>query len=346
MAIRKSAAGAIHQLIADLADPDPAARETAAARLSVIGERAVAHLVDAFRNTPSAVARAEMLRILASTRDRRGLTLALEVLATGTADPGVAAAAIQVLSRFVDDESAEALDALGAIVLDEARPEAERLAAWAALAGVPPRVLAPIRQRLTTDGSETLRAVALADVPPSSTAAPPLTALVDAALSGRPVDPATLAAAFDCATDEIPVPALHQLVEELGVRERVAPGEADRLEWVNARAAVHDALAARGSRVAVYDVRETIAASAGSLPNGFLAAAAQVGDAACLESIAEALARMPAIIDRTEHAWRDRLIAAGRAIVAREKITRRQAVGQRLARKHPEIARVLFARQQ
>lgn len=342
MAIRKSAAGTIHQLIAELADPDQSRREAAAARLAVIGERAVSHLIDAFRASSSSVARVHMLQVIESTHDRRGLTLALQVLGLEPRDPAVTVSALHLLGTFVDDEGTEAVDALGAVVLDEARPEAERLAAWSAIARMPARTLTPIRKRLEADPSAAVQAAARQqpDAPAPSVS---LASLVDAVLSGGPVDPAALAAALPRSPQEIPIPALHQMIEEVAARERAAPGAADRQEWLNARAAVHQTLAGRGSRVALYDVRDTLASASGPLPQGFLVAAALVGDASCLERIAEALARIPDRLDRHEQEWRDQLVAAGRAIVSRERLTRRQAVVRRLARKHQAITRVLFA---
>ena len=59
-----------------------------------------------------------------------------------------------------------------------------------------------------------------------------------------------------------------------------------RAAWQNARGALHQALALRGSRVAVYDLRETIEQSRGPLPTSFVAALHVVGDASCLEPIA------------------------------------------------------------
>jgi hypothetical protein len=162
-------------------------------------------------------------------------------------------------------------------------------------------------------------------------------------LSGDSVDPAALVEALQRSTEDIAIPALHQLIEEIGGRERGAAVQADRDEWTKARAAVHGVLARRGSRVALYDVRDTLASASGALAEGFLAAAELVGDAPCLESIADALARVPARLDRHEQQWRDRLVRAGRAIVSREGLTRRHAVVKRLTRKHPDVVRVLLA---
>jgi hypothetical protein len=342
VAIRKSAAGAIHHLIAELADPDAAVRDAAGARLAIIGERAVSHLIDAFRVSPSAVARAHMLQVIETTHDRRGVTLAIEVLAARPGDPIVVPAAIHLLGAFIEDEGTEPLDALGTIVLDTGRPEAERLAAWSAIARMPAWTHAPIRARLRTDANPILRAIADLD-PREPAPGPSARGLVDAALSGDPVDPAALVEALQRSPDDVAVPVLHQLIEELGGRERRSAVQADRDEWTKARAAVHGVLAGRGSRVALYDVRDTLASASGPLPDGFLSAAGLLGDAACLESIADALARVPARLDRHEQQWRDRLVAAGRAIVSREGLTRRHAAVKRLTRKHPDVVRVLLA---
>ncbi|MEW5984479.1 MAG: hypothetical protein AB1806_19180 [Acidobacteriota bacterium] len=341
MAIRKSAAGAIHQLITQLADPDPAVREAASARLSVIGERAVSHLLDAFRHSPSAVARAQMLRVIESAHDRRGLALARSLLASPAEEPLVASAAIRLLGTFVDDEGTEALDTLGALVLDTSRSEAERLAAWKAIASMPRRTLAPIRRQLRNDTNPRVRA-AVQQGAEAPELLPSLQSLVEAALSDEPIDPGALAAALRRAPAEAAIPVLHQLVEAIGARERRAV-EADRAEWTEARATVHRTLAGRGSRVALYDVRDTIGSATGPLPQGFIEAVSLVGDAACLESIVEALARVPLRLSRPEQDWRDRLIDGGRAVVARARLTRRHAVVRRLAQRHPEIVRVLLA---
>ena len=74
-------------------------------------------------------------------------------------------------------------------------------------------------------------------------------------------------------------------------------------------------LAARGSRLAVYDLKETLTGMTGPLPVGFLAAAAAVGDADCLEPLAHAW------LNATDDAWwRAHLTEAFAAIVKREAI--------------------------
>ena len=88
-----------------------------------------------------------------------------------------------------------------------------------------------------------------------------------------------------------------------------------------ARAAAHVALAGRGSRLALYDLRESLERRKAPLPVEFLTALSTIGDASCLEAIAGAHREAT----RTRW-WRDHLADAFRTIVAREKLTRRHAV--------------------
>jgi HEAT repeat protein len=99
-----------------------------------------------------------------------------------------------------------------------------------------------------------------------------------------------------------------------------------------ARAAAHQALGARGSRVALYDLREALESKLDPLPLGMLVALGQVGDTSCLEPLAAAAGR-------TASDWqRDHLLDAARRIVRRERLTRRQAVVRRLVARHPWLA--------
>ena len=70
--------------------------------------------------------------------------------------------------------------------------------------------------------------------------------------------------------------------------------------------------------VAAATAAETLAASSDPLPVGFLAAAAAVGDTACLEPLAASW-----IAATSDRWWRDHLAEAFTAIVRREKLTRR-----------------------
>jgi hypothetical protein len=98
-------------------------------------------------------------------------------------------------------------------------------------------------------------------------------------------------------------------------------------DWAMARAAAHVALAERGSRIGVYDLRESFERARAPLPVEFLTALLLVGDASCLEAIAGAHARA------RDTWWRDHLADAFRNIVAREHITRRHAAIKKIERK-------------
>lgn len=346
MAIRKSAAAGIDDLIGALASADAVVREAAAARLGAIGERAVPHLVDAFAATPSAIARAGILNILELTRDRRGLVLALGVLDSRDHEPGVTAAAIALLGSCLDDdEQTLALETLGGVAVDTDRPDLERLAAWQVLERMPERILAPLRKRLARDRSAAVRRMAAAPrrQPAGSAASLDPGDVLAASAAGERVDPLILTEAVAVAGGDVPLTLLHSLVERTRDREAQARAEADQAEWRRARGAVHMALARRGSRVAAYDLQETFRAAARPVPEDFVAAAALIGDAACLEALADALARLGPPVDRQKQEWRDRLIATGRAIIKRERLTRRHAAVQRIVRRRPDVAHALLA---
>jgi hypothetical protein len=343
VAIRKSAAAEIEHLMRDLCGADEIARETAGARLAVIGVRGVPHLIAAFGHTVSAVARAAILKVLEASPDRRGVDLAIEELHAPEADPKVRSAAMALLGAHLDgQESPRALDALSAVALDANRPDALRLQAIDALERTIPHVLKPLRKRLAKDGSAAVRGWASRGAATTGVAIDPRAALESAA-AGEAADPSLLRDLVPAGSQDAPLPTLHRVIEIARTREDGAPAAADRLEWRAVRGSVHLALAQRGSRVAVYDLRETLAGAAEALPAGFVEAAALVGDGSCLEPIAEALARCPATLDRRDQQWRDDLLRAGRAIVERERLTRRHAVIRKIAAASPAIAGALLA---
>jgi hypothetical protein len=96
-------------------------------------------------------------------------------------------------------------------------------------------------------------------------------------------------------------------------------------------------LALRGSRVALYDLRETLEERSMRLPVSFLTALHALGDASCLEPLASAWDRAGS--DRTADGqrWRQQLATAFRAITQRERITKRHAVMKRIAARWPGL---------
>jgi len=343
VAIRRSAAAEIGPLIDDLCGADERARDAAGARLAVIGARAVPHLIAACARIDSPAARAAMLKSLESTPDRRSVDLAVGLLHDGGADPRVRSAAVSLLGAHLEHaEGAKALDELSAFGLDTEQPDALRLQALDAAARVMPHVTAPLRKLLAIDPSPALRAWASTDPSEAPAVVDPRMA-VEAAAAGEPSDPALLRELVPAGAADVPLPTLHRLIEIARAREASAPATADRLEWRAVRGAVHLALANRDSRVAVYDLREALAGTAEALPQEFVEALRMVGDAACLEPIAERLARDPADAGEAAGRLRESLLAAGRAIVAREKLTRRHAVIRKVARASAAVADALLA---
>lgn len=107
----------------------------------------------------------------------------------------------------------------------------------------------------------------------------PLESLSDESL---PNEPELMAAIVREEGPETRVTLLRNLVDRVRDRERTTKSPGVRAQWMAVRGLLHQQLAARNSRLAVYDLRETLAASSDPLPVGFLAAAAAVGDLACL----------------------------------------------------------------
>jgi hypothetical protein len=126
-----------------------------------------------------------------------------------------------------------------------------------------------------------------------------------------------------------PPSALLRIVVQARSQESVGGGR--RADWLAARAAAHQALARRGSRVALYDLRESLETASGPLPVEMLSALSEVGDAACLEPIAAAHGRSK---DRW---WRDHLLAAFQIIARREHLTARHAIIKRIQKRWPRL---------
>jgi hypothetical protein len=342
VAIRRSAAAEVETLLPDLCSDDPLARETAEARLTVIGVRAIPHLIVAFDRSTTAAARAAILQVLEATPDRRSAELGAEQLESDGADPAVRAAALRLLGAHLESaESTRVLDTLTAFILDTDRPDALRLHALDVIERALPDVLKPLRARLAEDPGSAIRAWASASASTGTPVIDPRLA-IEAAAAGEPSDPRFLRELVPAGAADAPLPTLHRLVEVARDREAAARSAADREAWLEVRSLVHVALARRGSRVAAYDLREAIARGAGPLPEGFGDAAGMVGDAACLESIAEVLLRAPDGADDRDRAWRGALLDAGRAIVERERLTRRHAAMKKIARLSPGVADALL----
>jgi hypothetical protein len=309
--IKASASAEIRKLVASLTG-DAVSREAAVARLAVIGARAVPHLIAAYEAANDRKARAAVLRALESLGDPRALPVARDGLSHGG---DLAIAAIAVLGGLFDSPhgatGANALDSLITAALDERVERRVRLAASEILRArnVDVRAKVPVE-----DGS----------------------AVWKDALDGHlPDEPDVLRQALDARAASAPLSDLRHLIDRIRAHETASPAAADG--WRALRGAIHQALALRGSRVALDDLRETLEGGTAPLPQTFLGAAQVLGDDSCLQAIAAAYAKAPSGQAR----WRHQLGAAFTAIAARERITARHPVMKRITARWPEAASTL-----
>ena len=329
MSIRASSHKQIDTLVRDLASSRDVTRDAAVARLTVIGPRAVERLTAVAASVadgPSA--RAAALRALEAIGDPRALDAGLK--AALDTDATVATAGIGVARAFLKTQrSAEVVDRLTGLALDRARAQATRIAAIRALGELRTSTVAPVLAALGTDPDARIAVLATA----SRVKDPdPVVWLAAAAQGPLPDDPSHIRRALAQSADALSLPSLHRLVQRVREREDAEP-PSRRAEWTTTRAAVHQALAARGSRIALYDLREALEGAAAPLPVEFLTALTDIGDTTCLEAIAAAYAKARA--KRGNDWWRDRLADAFRAIVAREKITMRHATMKKIGKRWP-----------
>lgn len=154
----------------------------------------------------------------------------------------------------------------------------------------------------------------------------------------RPETPADLREVLQARSANAPLGVIRKLIDAVRALEGSLSGPR-RAEWLAVRGALHQALALRGSRLAVYDLRETLADAHGPLPLSFLSALHVVGDESCLEAVATAYSQSPA----EDLHWRHQLVAAFRAIAKRERITKRHLLMKRLAARWPDAAAAFTA---
>jgi HEAT repeat protein len=334
VAIRASSSKEIDALVADLRAVSDVTREIAVARLIVLGSRAVERLIAAAASGSDVAARAAAWRALEAIGDERALEPALDAIADLNLDAFLGVAAAGVIRVYLRGaHGARAVDRLAAVLLDRTRPDTVRLAGLRALRALDPATIAPILASLARDPSATIRAEAeLEDGGTPRGGDHPAAAVIRAAERGLPDDPGALRQALSRSGDAVPLPLLLRIVER--VREREASSSdavAVREEWTLTRAAAHVALANRGSRLALYDLRESLEAAAAPLPVECLAALSLVGDASCLDAIAAAHARA------RDAWWRQHLARAFREIVGRERLTKRHAALRRVEKRWPGV---------
>ena len=318
-----------------LSEPDEVRRESAIARLAVIGARAVPHILTAYRTASDRAARLALMRALEPMGDGRTIPVARSALAEG-GDLAIAATAVlrELLESTQGRTGPEALDALMATALSPATERRVRVAAKEALQHIP-EVRRQLAEALANDPDASIRerGRGAAERPGGDDA------VWHDALDGHlPDDPRVLREALDAFGARAALGALQKLVDRIRAREEEEA--APRSGWRALRGSVHQVLALRGSRVALYDLRESLEQADAELPASFLAAAQLVGDGSCLEALASAYERT----NPDDERWRAQLAAAFRTVAAREHITRRHGTLKRIAGRWPEAARHLIDR--
>jgi hypothetical protein len=325
MAIKPSASAEIRSLIAALSETDEVRRESAVARLAVIGPRATDRLLAEFRRKDASDAlRLSILRTFEATADPRALPALRDALASPVLAHTAVGALRSLLTAPAPSAATDALDALIPLILDRERDRGLRLAAYDAVRGMSPEIQGRINAALLDDPDPVVLAqvTAPADEDASSEAE------WQEALAGRmPRDPRLLLRAATSRADRAPLGELHRMIGDAR-RETESAGPL-AAEWTDLRGQLHEALARRGSTVALYDLREAVEGAQHSLPASFTTALALVGDESCLDGIASAYTRTD------DEPWRSRLRQAFEGIAGREKLSADHASVKRIAARWP-----------
>ncbi|MCC7042306.1 MAG: hypothetical protein IT183_00445 [Acidobacteria bacterium] len=328
MPVHRSRHPDIGALIGQLAHADPVVRESAEARLVVVGDRAVPAVRTLLHDSSaSSSARVRALRTLAAI-DRHRAIEAAAVAAVGV-DEALALDAIDLLAEAVSGATDpvggdRALEHLTRLTLDPSVAEHRRLVMMEPLSRLPAPLRTPIFDALASDAS---RAIAARATNQDTATKGALARWSDA--DRLPPEPDALAEAIAIEGHQAPLTALRRLVDLVRAREKIAT-DVERDGWRGARGLLHETLAQRGSLIALYDLRETLEQVDRSVSAHFLTAAMAVADASCLDAIA---ARW---VHAGQDVWlRDQLERIFHAIINRERLGRSSPVLVRLLKRHP-----------
>lgn len=302
MPIRSSSVSEIDQLITNLQKESKIKRDAAVARLRIVGSRSIPRLIAIIKSDANAAVRAAALSALETSNDSRARDSAMAALSDKY--ESVTLAAIIVMRNWLStDADAMTVDALVTLVLDPNRSQTVRQAALHALADLPESLVEPLRQQLAQEiGIENFTET-------TEIANNPATALEWLNTEGTK---ATLS-------------EIHQLITYARAQERACENSTEQAAWCHLRGAAHAVLANRNSRVALYDLRESMERASKPLPLDYLLAIRSIGDTTCLEALGRAWSGASA-----EPWWCQQLADAAKKIMNRQKLTGRHAVVKRV----------------
>jgi len=325
--IKRSASDQVGRLLQDLLGGDVSASELAAARLVILGSRALRHLETLLRQNLEEQPLLRVLDVLERVTDARVAALAAPLL-SDPRDPIACAAAGLVKKGLASHERAVAATALQALLATASaaseRPVVAR-AALAALSELPQAVLEPLRQAASAFDAAA-NDTATRD-PDDSQAL--LRRWLQSAPGSEPVELIRLA--FEACSRTAPLSLIHAVVERARRMEQGGT-DVEAEAWRNLRGLAHQALGARGSRVALYDLRETVGKEPDRVTIGMLGALSALADRTDLDAIATAWAS-------AGDPWqKSRFEEVGRRIVERDAVDTRHGAGRQFALRHADFA--------
>jgi hypothetical protein len=346
------------ELLGRLGSSSLAERDAAIAGLTLLGTRALLPL-GGFLPTASADARLAAIEVLERVEDRGALPPLLQLVR----DPEerVALRALEAAGERPDPRSIAVLDAL----LCAPGPLPRRQGAARALARLEAKGLVaglePLAARLLDEREETRLRSAILDGllrrrPPlaprtlrpllkrlSASSDPEVAARArsgeadavedrlaeDLAAPGLSDEAAARITAALARRGAVAIPALARALDRLGSPRRQADTASLR-----ARGRLHEALAALDTRVALFDLRDAIAAHPRAAMPSLLRAAARVGDASVVPALARAAAEDATLLDACSGTFA--------AIVARERLCPKSAALRAVRPEHRAALELLW----
>ena len=215
MAIRASSSKQIDELIADLGAAGAVTRETAVARLTLLGARAVERLIAIAAGGDNPEARIAAWRALEAIGDPRALPPALAALAAPDLEPGSLRRLPRVARLHVRGaHGAAVVDRLAEVLLDRTRDEtrsARRAACVCATWAIDDRADSLVARRRSERGDSPRGGRRPRGTPHSDDS--PAAVILQAAAGVFPDDPTTLRDALKASEQSVPTEVLHKVID-------------------------------------------------------------------------------------------------------------------------------------